>query len=279
MLGSAIFILNACGNSSENNNKKLIAEVNQQKLWDTDLVGMIPKNISKQDSARWAERFIEHWIRKQLILGEAEKELQGIQNEINRKVDDYKQSLIRFEFEKNYIQKKLDTKITKEEINQYFQKNQTNFALSQAIAKVWIIKIPSQADQLDSLKKLLQENTSKNAKKIKEYAKNNAIFYHLNDSTWMNAQELFINAGIWQKAQNNTETMPLNSLQEIKTEEHIIFYYLKDWKATNELAPLNFVEERIKNMILQERKTTLLKNLENEIYEKAQKDKKFTIYK
>ncbi len=60
-----------------------------------------------------------------------------------------------------------------------------------------------------------------------------------------------------------------------------IYYYLvkiQDYKLKNDLAPLKFVENNIKKLILNKRKIQFLKQVEENIYKEGIRQNKFRIY-
>jgi hypothetical protein len=59
------------------------------------------------------------------------------------------------------------------------------------------------------------------------------------------------------------------------------YYYLvsiQDYKLKNDPAPLDFVENNIKNLILNQRKIEFLKQMEENIYKEGIRQNKFKIY-
>ena len=65
-----------------------------------------------------------------------------------------------------------------------------------------------------------------------------------------------------------------------ETNDETYFYALKifDYKISNEIAPLEWVREDIKKIIINKRKVALSKELEDKIYERAEKNNDFEIY-
>ena len=60
-----------------------------------------------------------------------------------------------------------------------------------------------------------------------------------------------------------------------------IYYYLvtiRDYKLQNELAPVEYVEYNIKNLILNRRKIEFLKKIEDNVYKEGVRQNKFEIY-
>ena len=59
------------------------------------------------------------------------------------------------------------------------------------------------------------------------------------------------------------------------------YYYLvsiQDYRLKNQVAPLEYVEDNIRNLILNQRKIALLKDVEENIYKEGVRQNKFTIY-
>jgi hypothetical protein len=60
-----------------------------------------------------------------------------------------------------------------------------------------------------------------------------------------------------------------------------VYYYLvniNDYKLKNELAPVEYVETNIKNLILNKRKIEFLKQIEENVYKEGIRQNKFKIY-
>jgi hypothetical protein len=59
------------------------------------------------------------------------------------------------------------------------------------------------------------------------------------------------------------------------------YYYLvsiQDYKLLNDLAPIEYVENNIKNLILNKRKIEFLKQVEENVYKEGVRQNKFKIY-
>ena len=66
-----------------------------------------------------------------------------------------------------------------------------------------------------------------------------------------------------------------------ETSDTQFLYYLKidAYKISDNVSPLEFVKEDIKNIILNKRKVELARKLEEEVYENAAKRKDFEVFK
>ena len=72
--------------------RKPVARVNDKYLYQDELVGIVDQNSTADDSAARTMAYINSWVRKQLIIGEAMKRIDINEAEVERKVLDYRYS-------------------------------------------------------------------------------------------------------------------------------------------------------------------------------------------
>lgn len=266
--------LYACGSSNKSSNSnKILAKVANKQLKYNDLIGFVPSGTSKNDSALMMQRYIESWVRKQLLLEKANKEVKIDEAEIERKLQDYKYDLIVYQYEKNYIQKNLDTIIKPEEIQKYYQENTVNFELKQNIIKgIWVKTIKENTEK-EQLKTLLSEQKLD----LEKIAKASSESQILNEK-WIDF-DTFVKNTPFQSIVNKTNFIQNNRLATTTEGEYTYYLLISDFKITNQPSPLEFVKNRIISMIINQRKAQLLKNLEKNTYEEAKKNKEFEIFK
>ncbi len=90
-----LFLFVSCSWLGESNRGERVARVNNNYLYTSDLDGIIGPGTGDSDSAVIIKRYIENWVRQQVYLEEAEKYLSDDQTDFHRKVEDYRNSLIR----------------------------------------------------------------------------------------------------------------------------------------------------------------------------------------
>ncbi|MDZ7650778.1 MAG: hypothetical protein U5K54_28605 [Cytophagales bacterium] len=64
--------------------------------------------------------------------------------EVERKVLDYRYSLIGYEYQNYYIKKNLDDSVSEREIQEYYKEGLDNFILKQNIIQGTFIKVPKE---------------------------------------------------------------------------------------------------------------------------------------
>ncbi|WP_224995400.1 peptidyl-prolyl cis-trans isomerase [Cesiribacter sp. SM1] len=257
--------------------EKVVARVHDQYLYLNDLAELLPQGINADDSSRMADRYIRSWVRKQLLISEAARKIELDQQELERKVQDYRYSLMIYEYEKQYVGKHLDRSVSEEEVQQYYENNKDNFQLKQNIIRGLFVKVPLNAPKLSNLREFMPLNKAGDREKVKSYAYRFATDYMLDDGVWVNFDELIMNtplAGI----PNKVQWLKNNKYAETADEEYVYFLKIQDYKITDEISPLEFVRDQIETIIVSRRKTELASRLEEEIYENARKNNAFEVY-
>lgn len=255
----------------------IIASVYDNKLYDHDIKGIVPENISTQDSANIISRYINNWIRKQLLIHEAASRIDFDEAELERKILDYRYALMVYEYEKYYIDQTLDKTVSEEEIKEYYNQNIANFELKQNIIRGIFIKVPKEAPKIDKLKKLIVSNKTKDIKDLKSYCFRFATSYSLDDSLWVNFDEVIKNTPLM-GIPNKVQFLKENDYIESEDQDYLYFIKIHEYKISDERPPLEFVKDEIENIIINKRKIKLSNELEEKIYNQAKENNDFKIY-
>lgn len=263
--------------SSEEPTSRQVARVGSQFLYANDLEGIAPEGMSAEDSVQRAVRFVNDWIKKQLLINEASTKIEFDEAEIERKILDYKYSLMGYEYQTYYINNRLNREVTDEEIQAYYEKNIDNFILKQNIIRGKFIKLPTGAPKIKEVRSLLYSNRDDKIEELNSYCLSFATTYQLNDSIWMVFDEVIKNSPL---AEIPNKVQYLKRRKFAETEDDIFKYFLKidEYRISDNISPLEFVKEDVKNIIINKRKVELAKKLEDDVYEKAKNNKEFEIY-
>jgi hypothetical protein len=78
---------------------------------------------------------------------------------------------------------------------------------------------------------------------------------------------------------NKIQFLKSNPYYETSDDSYLYFLKVDRYQISDNISPLEFVRGDIKNIILNKRKVDLAKRLEDEVFEQAQNNKRFEIYK
>lgn len=254
-----------------------IARAHDQYFYKNDLKRLLPININKEDSAKLSSRVIQDWIKKELLINKINNQGGVNEDDIEAKVKEYRYSLLIHEFEKFYIDANVETDIDEEEIQQYYTKMANNFILRQNIVKCLFVKVPNSAPDIRKLRRNMRAFPGSPKEDIEDYSFQYAISSFLDDSLWVNFDDVIGNTPL----QNTADKMRfLNNTTFSETTDENFTYLLRilEFKISNELSPLEFIREDIENIIINKRKLELKRELEKAIYDEALINNSFEIY-
>jgi hypothetical protein len=273
-----VFFLFACGEKKETPKGKKLAQVGNQELFFIEVKSAMPNKMNSQDSTEFVERYIDNWIRKQLLYQKAEKEVKIDEQELQKRLDEYRFALLTHEFEKQYVAKKFSDTITEQEIKDFYEKNKQEFELRQNIVKAIFIKVAKNEKDNETIKKIMLSEKSEDRNELVRFCNEKAISYYLQDTLWVDFDEL-TKLTPFESIPNKVNFLKNNKISQMQDGEFSYILAIKDYKISEQISPLEFVRERIRSMILNQRKTLLIKQLEDELYKEAQKNKSFQIFK
>ena len=264
-------------NKSQRPKSEPVARVGDNYLYAQDFVKDMPMGLSSSDSARLVDKYIDDWIKKQLLFIKANEELSISEINIDRKVEDYRYALIMHEFEKIYIRSHLNTQVTQEETESYYYERSENFLLKQNIVQCIFAKIPVSAPDITQIRRNIRNFPNTDIQDIKNYCYQFADLSFLDDSIWISLDELVLNTPLT-SLQNKTQFLEKTVYSETRDKSYIYLFRILEYKISDQIAPLEYVREDIENIIINKRKLALKKKLYETIYEEALKTKKFEVY-
>lgn len=271
----ALFTLASCTVSNTAETEKAIAVAGEKQLTETEYKRFNFISNAVKDSAFIAKRLIENWAKEELFYQEAKQKLLPEDMDVEAEVDKYRKELINYKFEVKLIENNLDTSITKEEVQNYYDANRDNFILKDNIAKVNYFKIPLVSKAIDKIKKAIYSVNPKDKEQLKSLCLQYADNYFINDSTWLLLEDI------------KKEIPQLRDLPEynfytgryFEFTDSLDYYYLKikEIKIKNALSPVNFETNNIRKIILNQRKMKLIRQYKDQILEKAKSEGKYKV--
>jgi hypothetical protein len=270
-----VLLLFGCQDKKEQD-KKPIAKIHDKYLYLSDIENVIPNNKSKEDSILIAKNYIQNWIKNQLLLNKAEKNLPEERKNIQKQIDEYRASLLIYKYQQQYIDQRLDTVINYEDIEKYYNKNSSNFILDQNLVKVLFIKLPKNSPNINNVEKWYKSNNEEDFSRLEDYCYQYAEKFDDFDNNWVIFNNLISKIDL--EIDNKSRYLERNKFIEKKDSVNNYYIKINEYKLKGSTAPLSFVKEKIETLLLNKRKHQLLEKLENDIYNEALNHNEFVIY-
>ena len=155
-----------------------VAKLSNRTITQAELTEAMPKHLSEADSMIWTESYIKQQLKDELIYEVAQRNLDDRnRNEIDRLVDAYRRSLIRYKYQEQLTKERLSSSITDEEKQRYYEENKQEMLLDHCLIKGLFLKIPVDAPNINEVKKWYRSTSEASIEKIEKYSVQNASIY------------------------------------------------------------------------------------------------------
>ena len=271
-----LFLVQSCRSDIHPEGAIVVARVNNSFLYASDLSSIIPYGTAPADSALIAARFIDNWTRQQVFLQHAIENLDPAKMDFEKRIQDYKNSLIAFAYERELIITQLDTLVTEQQIQSYYDNNRSMFTLKEDIVKVQYIKVPLDAPEVWRLRRLYRSTDPDDFALLEEYCIQHAAAYFIDGDTWLFFRDLMQEIPI---RTNNTESyLRNNRYAELTDDYYRYFLHISDYQLKGSESPLMFERDNIRSIILNLRKHTFIHEKRNELFQQAIADGQVEIF-
>ena len=158
-----------------------------------------------------------------------------------------------------------DTIIDYDEIQNYYDSNLGNFLLSNDIVKARYIKLNNKNYNIREIKRRFRRFNSDD-KIFFDSISIQISNYFLSDSIWINADLFF--KKIPTLTQDEIKRIVKNNLYFVK-EDSLDVYLIKvnDKKMMSEISPIDYIQDRLSEILLNKKKIKYLKKIEKELLE------------
>ena len=271
-----LIVLCSCDFINQENLDTPIARVNDSYLYQKDIKNLIFENTSKDDSTLIVTNFINRWATKQLLIDQSIINLtQEKQDAYNNLVNQYKTDLYIEAYKSSIVAKQLDSVITFEELEKFYNQNKENFKLNDNLLKIRYIHID---ENFSNTKELVEKFKRFDSIDKNELTKLSIKFkaFNLNDSIWIK-NDLLIGVLPVLK-QNNIQVLKKTNFTQLQDSLGVYLVKIEALLKTNDIAPLSYVKPTIEQIVINKRKQEILKKIEKEITIDAIKNKNFELF-
>ncbi len=253
-----------------------LAKVGEQVLYLADLQRVLPSGLGYEDSVMMAEDYINKWIRNELLVRMAEENLPSSLKDFSKELADYRNSMVIYRYKMELMLQRLDTIVGDRDIQGYYNENRDNFVLNKSIVKALFVQIPMEVSRPEQVKAFCEQITEANLAELREYCLRYAVVCDIYSEDWVDLEPFLLRLNNW--AGSEDRSIYPNAMIEHRDQD---FYYLLriiDHQPANSIAPVEYVESQIKNIIINRRKIEFLKKVEDDVFLEGVRNNKFKLY-
>jgi len=255
---------------------EVVAEVGSEKLYRSDIDMILPKGISPEDSSRLAMQYIATWASDLVYINIAEEQLSKAEKDVTRELEDYRKSLLKYRYEQLYVNERLDTAVTDEQIQEYFDSHQDVFILQRPVVKVRFLSIFEDSPAKDQIRRRMSSSDIDVLVEADSLAFSAAHKYTGWNDEWIDVSVL---AREFDMDYVSLLQLKKGNWIEVDGEDGLSrIAYVSDIVEEGNPAPVSYTARSIRDMIISARKQKLLTALEQDLLKDARDNGKFVIY-
>ena len=271
-----LLLLSSCQGKIAEDKGEVVVSVYGKKLYKTDLENIVYEGISYNDSVLRAKVYIDKWVHNQLLIRQAENNLTPEQQDFSKRLEEYRNSLMINKYETELINQKLDTEVTEDQIYEYYKDNSSEFRLNRDIVQLASVSLPNDSKKKWIFTKLFRDYDSLMIDSLTSLANQYAIDYDFNINEWRNFEEIIDAYKL--KVKDNKSFLNEKKFFVVNNDEVYTLVKICDYRLIGDESPCEMETDRIKYIILNNRKKELLENLYEDLYSKAIQDRAFDVY-
>ena len=255
--------------------EEIAARVYTSTLLEKDVLSQIPVESSMEDSVNIRNGIINSWVNKQLLVHQAELNLSEADKDVSLKLEKYKNDLLIFSYQNQLLREKLDTSITKIEIENYYNENTERFKLADYIVKYHYIQVDSATFKHRKVKKWFMSDDEEDLDKLEDFCHVHALNFSF-EGNWQYFHEFVNNVPII--TYKKEKLLKNKKLIELYDNGSLYLVRIVDYNLKDGISPLSLETKNIKRIILNNRKLEFLEKLRDDIYKKAKNTEEIEIF-
>lgn len=258
---------------------EVLVTFGEEELLREEVDLFTPDGLSSADSIKYADQYVNQWIQIQAMAAEARSEVSSKDASLRYKMARYRDQLVSQMFAEKLVAERPELQsVSAEEIEGYYQRHLENFQAVENFYQYFYLKT-TLAGQY-RIVNLLRSDEPEDLDEVKSWARENAVTWKL-DSTWLPEAELLRYAdgyyfGDITRAYVNTVYPYAHDEEGVK---HYDFLRILAVVKSGEQLPLSLCENKIAQIILNERKNALVEETQAILVNQAKKSGAVTDYR
>ena len=270
-------MLSSCDFFKKADSRVPVARVNDAYLYHDDIIDLVSKETSVEDSTLLVQNFINRWATQQLLVDGAMLNLSETKQEgFNKLVIQYKNDLFTKAYIEALVKRSIDTVITKEEAEAYYDKNKEVFKLNEELIKFRYLHVDENIIDFKNIEKKFKRFNLDDKRELDSISIQFKS-YSLNDSIWIKVSQVIDKIPAI-NPKNQNQLLKKSNFLQLKDSLGVYLMQINDVLLRNDTAPLEYVKPTIRQIVINKRKLELIRELEKDITKDAIKNKQFEIY-
>lgn len=246
--------------------EKVLAKVGDKELVVDELERSIPNGLSEADSSAYAHVFVDRWVRRQLKIQEAEQLFSSSVADIDRQVEEYRQSLLVRKLDQFYVDRMVDTTFTADELESYYNSHKNDFKLDRTMVKGCVVRVPKSYRQRARLKELMASKQSARQQDFRDICLKQEFLLGDYSTAWVNWNDFLSQLPVVRSA-NYDPLLQKSGVQEMSDRDAYYYFRIDEVRRAGEPAPLEQLQATIRRILFNGRQQQVIRDHEEQLYQ------------
>ncbi len=256
---------------------RMVARIGFDAVYSTDLEELVPPGTSPEDSLLIVNQYIDSWALSRLLTIRADKELSKRDRDVSDQVEEFRNNLLGYRYEKYYIESRLDTVVSTDEIREYYDAHKKDFTTRRMLLKGRAITILTKSPYYEAFKSSYRVTDDSAIAELEELCYASAERYTDFGGEWVTTSVFSKEVGM--DAVEFENLISGRSEVEKKGDDGVTrFIFIREKISPGAVTPLEYNVEHIREIIIGKRKQALLTELERDLLNDAKIDKILRVY-
>ena len=271
-----VFLVSSC-NLFDNKPVRAIAKYKSNYLFFEDIKKYIPKNLSEKESLVLIENEIAKWAKNHILIEQANINLDNEKkNQLLVMAKEYSDELFSFHYKEKIVKSLMDTVVNQNSIDEYYKQNKINYKLNEDIVKARFIKISNENFEIPNIRNRFRRFNKSDISFLDSISLQFSS-YSFNDSIWINKDVFFSKfPEVRDYVKNNI--VKKNLFYQLEDSLELYLIKVSESALRNTIAPKDYLEPTLRQILVNKRKLEFIRNFENELYIDAIQTKELEIY-
>ena len=257
-------------------NEQVVAEVGTERLYRSDIDAVVPKGLPQEDSVRLARQYINAWASDRVYMAIAEQQLSKSEKDVTRELEDYRKSLLKYRYEQLYVNERLDTAVSDDKVEEYYEAHKETFRLERPLVKARFLRIHTDSPMLENIRKKMSSSDANDLVEADSLAFSSAMMFTTWNDQWQDVIVLARELGV--PYDSVLGMMNKGWVRQDDATGVTNLAYVSEVLRSGEYAPVDYSAPRIKDIIISTRKQALISALEQDLLDDARENGQFVIY-
>ena len=191
-------------------------------------------------------------------------------------MEDYRKSLLKYRYEQLYVNERLDTSVTDEKVEEYYNAHQDKFVLSRPLVKARFLSISEESPAREQIRKRMSSDEVPDLLEADSLAYSSAHKFTTWADQWIDVTVLAREFPM--DYETMLSCMRNKWIEQVDTLGIARIAYVQDMMKKGEVAPLEYSAPTIRDIIISARKQALISTLERDLLNDARENGNFVIY-